>query len=184
MNNGKFSQKKRPGFRKSLRAALPLLLIAIVIALSAGGTLAYILDNTSSVENTFTPAQVSCVVQNNGKIENTSNVKAFIRAMVIVNWMDDDGNVSASAPVYTVVAGDKWAKSDTDGFYYYTDKVAPNEVLPAPATIDVTSTNPDGTQYKATVEIVAEAIQAEGMGDDVDTAQEAWAAAKSRPTNP
>lgn len=184
MNNGKFPPKKRPGFRKSLRAALPLLLIAIVIALSAGGTLAYILDRTTEVENTFTPAQVSCQVNPNGTITNTSNIQAYIRAMVIVNWMDGSGNVSATVPNVSEAANSGWIKDGATGIYYYTGKVAAGGAITAPATITGGTNNPDSTQYNLSIEVVAEAIQAEGMGDDVTNAQQAWLAAKYRPTNP
>ena len=179
MRQGKFA-RKRSWHGNIKRIALPLALILLITIGSVGGTLAYILDNTGTVENTFTPARVSCEVNENLTVKSTSNVKAYLRAMVIVNWMDSNGNILGQTPNYTATTNSGWTLED--GIYYYKSPVDPNEVTTAaPAKVTCNEAAPEAG-YKLTVQVVAEAIQAEGMGDDVDSAQDAWAAAKTRPT--
>lgn len=78
------------------------------------------------MENTFNPAQISCLVteefENNIKtnvsIKNTGNTDAYIRAAVIVTWVDNDGNVYATAPQvgtdYNITFSDNWLSKKTD----------------------------------------------------------------------
>lgn len=175
MKNGRFEQK-HPRRRNFRRAVLPLLLIALILSITVGGTLAYIMVQTSGVENSFTPAQVSCTVVGD-EITNTSNVKAYIRAMVIVNWMDSAGNVSAIAPAYKFTPNSGWQLDETTGIYYYNSDVAPDGEISVPGKVQVTDKAP-AEEYTLSVEIVAEAIQAEGM--NATSAQDAWAKAKGQ----
>lgn len=169
MKQSKFA-KARPRRKASRRAVLPLVLIILVFTVSVGGTLAYIIDQTAAVQNSFTPAQVSCRVENDLTITNTSNVKAYIRAMVVVNWVDAQGNVYGNAPAFTATNGSGWEQDAQTGIYYYQstvpahDSVSTTDTIPAPANITVTSANPDAKVYTLRIEVVAEAIQAEGMG--------------------
>ena len=173
MKQGKFVNH-RPRRRASRRAVLPLLLIILIFAVSVGGTLAYIIDQTTGVENTFTPAQVSCEVNGDLSITNTGNVKAYIRAMVVVNWMDGDGNVYGTAPVYTIETNSGWTLDEVTGIYYYNSPVDPDPAkIVTPATVTCGETAPEGCVLS--VEVIAEAIQAEGMG--AANAQDAWAKA-------
>ena len=57
------------------------------------------------------------------RFNNTSNVYEYIRAAVVANWYDADGNVVA-AWTGSITPGTGWT-SGTDGFYYHTAKVAP-----------------------------------------------------------
>ena len=170
MNRGKFP-KNRSGLEKSFRALLPLLLIVIVIALSAGGTLAYILDRTNAVTNSFTPARVSCsVVESNGTytIQNTGNIPAYIRATVIVNHLSEDGDLlyNGTNPVFTV-NDEEWANGQV---YYHGAAVPVNGTF----TLTVAS-----QESNLKIQVLAEAIQADGMG--ATSAQDAWAKAKTTP---
>lgn len=160
MKRGKF-ERKSPIRRRRAKPFLLLLSIVLILGLSIGGTVAYLAANSQSVENQFTPGQVSCAVGTDGKITNTGNVKAYLRASVIANWVDADGNivVKNAAPNFTVAAG--W--TNVGGIYYYKDAVEPGA-----SVAFVTSAAPDG----AGIEIAAEAIQAEGMG--AENAQDAW----------
>ena len=84
------NQNKKCTVRR--RSIILLVSLLSVIALSIGTTLAFIFTNTGKVENTFNPAQISCLVteefENNIKtnvsIKNTGNTDAYIRAAVIV----------------------------------------------------------------------------------------------------
>ena len=159
------------------RIALPLALVALIVCASIGGTLAYMMDQTSAVTNEFTPVQVSCVVDGNLDVTNTSDIPVYLRAMVVANWKNDSGEIFGEAPVCAIDLNDKWTLGD-DGFYYYDD------VVPVRSSVDgtvngpvkqitYTTTKPEGAEgYHFTVELVAEVIQADGMG--VDSAQDAW----------
>ena len=159
--------------------------VALVLLLCAavGGTLAWMTAETPAVTNTFTPAHVTCWVDEdfNGttksdvKIKNTGDIDAYIREAIVVNWADASGNVSGT-PVtvndYTMTLNlnsSGWVEG-TDGYYYYTSPVSPED-----STFNLIDTcepvegqAPDG--YKLQVTILAEAIQS-----TPDTAiKEAW----------
>lgn len=162
--------------KKHVKILLLLLSLCIISITAISGSLAYIATNTNRVENLFTPASVACFVEtdatkgNVGAITNTGNVDAYIRASVVVNWMNPiSGSVYALKPIYTVIENTTggWKYNDTDGFYYYCkageEAVTPGTTISGPATVQLAddSVNPDG--YTLAVEIVAEAIQAEGV---------------------
>ena len=156
------------GAKRSL--VLVVSVLALVLAV-AGGTLAWLTANSGPVTNTFTPAQVSCEVdetfQNNVKsavsIKNTSNIDAYIRAYVVVTWKDAEGNVYGKLPVkdtdYTMTMPNntKWFKSGD--YYYYPDAVpsgASTGMLIEECKLIGT---PPADGYSLSVEIIAEAIQ-------------------------
>lgn len=169
------------GAKRSL--VLVVSVLALVLAV-AGGTLAWLTANSGPVTNTFTPAQVSCEVdetfQNNVKsavsIKNTSNIDAYIRAYVVVTWKDEQGNVYGKPPVkdtdYTIeyATGTGWEKG-SDGYYYYTSPVAANDGLTGVLITKCKPVNGKApTDYDLSVEIIAEAIQSQP-----DSAvQQAW----------
>ena len=188
---GKYSRKHK---KSGLLVAIALLLLVAV-----GGTLAYILTNTDALENVFNPSRVSCAVvedqktegaengqvsvtqKTNVKIKNTGDTDAYIRVALVVTWKNEEGKVWANAPVLgsdysmTLDLSNGWVDGN-DGFYYYTQSVAPNgltNVLITEANQLTTGhVGTDGTQYYLSIEIVASAIQSEGMG--ATSAQDAW----------
>ena len=176
-------QEKRRNSRKGLIAAVALVLL---LCAAVGGTLAWLTTQTDPVVNTFTPAHVTCRVdeafsngsKKNVKIENTSDIDAYIRAAIVVNWADASGNVSAK-PVtdddYTMnlnLNSSGWVKG-TDGYYYYTSPVAPGgtTVNLIDKCEPVDGKAPSG--YKLQVTILAEAIQSTPS----DAVTEAWGVA-------
>ena len=155
--------------------------------------LKFIAVKTASVENQFESAYVTCRVMigdevNNANaimVQNTSNVDAYIRASIVVNWMDEDGNVRGIAPVKAIDenGGDyaftinhtAWEQDANTGFYYYKTEVKPNDTTAELlSNITVNGNKPDG--YELSVEVIAEAIQADGVTDDTQTpaGQDAW----------
>ena len=181
--------------------------VALLLLVAVGTTLAYIFTKTEPVENKFNPSKVSCaVVEDDGdpvaagthntgtekkdvQIKNTGDTDAYIRVAVVVNWMNEDGTkVWATKPVagedkdymisYNLSNG--WIDGG-DSYYYYTQPVDPGDMtdsLITSATQNVTGPKgTDGTQYYLSIEIVASAIQADGMG--ATSAQDAWAKAKT-----
>ena len=172
MRHGKY-ETPRPRRRSSSRTTLVLACIALLLTLSVGGTLAYIVANTSSVRNEFVPGEVACEVVESGNtisVKNSGNVPAYLRATVVVNWMDGQGNVIGTKPDVTIAVAANWEQSN--GIYYY------KEVVPSGQPVDfITDISEEKSgEYTLTVEVVAEAIQAEGMG--ATSAQDAWARAK------
>lgn len=162
--------------------------IVLMLTIAIGGTIAYIVANTEPVVNTFTPGEVPITIhetfdgetKSDVYVTNDGNVPAYIRAKIIVTWKDAQGNVSGT-PVqtsdYSITWGNGWTE-EADGFYYYNASVEAGD----PTTNLINSctkkgTPPDG--YDLSVEIIAESIQAEGMGG-VSNAQQAFAAAKKK----
>ena len=162
--HGKF-ESPRKSRRMTMVVALAL---ALVLTVSAGGTLAWLFTSTDPVENTFSPAEMGIVVhetfEDNIKtdvyVENTSQADVYIRAAIVVNWQDDAGNVVAvpvKADDYTMVLNSNWDKIDG---YYYCKKA--NEKEPTKTVPLILSCTPNApTEYKLSVSIIAQAIQAE-----------------------
>lgn len=167
---GKAKKPARP--RKLNKAFLVILCTVLLLGVVGGSTLALLIADNKEVTNTFVAAYVSCRVNEDDTVTNTGNVDAFIRAAVVVNWMDGDGNIYGRAPEYTVTVNSGWAEKGN--YYYYTPEVDPNQTTAtAPVTVKVTSSNPG---YTAVIEVVAEAIQAEGVKDGTTTKayEDAW----------
>ena len=185
MYRGRFERRTDPkkgiaAFFGTLRQK-PVLLAALslMLFLSAigGTTLSYLTADSKKADNSFVSAAVSCSVDSSNKATNQGTVQAYIRAAVVVNWMDAEGNIYAIAPKegtdYTVSS--TWSKQGD--YYYYGSPVDAGKktgspvctVTPAP---DVQA--PDG--FEMVVEIVTEAIQAQGVTDDgeVPAYQDAW----------
>ena len=162
--------------------------IVLMLTIAIGGTIAYIVANTEPVVNTFTPGEVPITIEesfngttkSNVTVANTGNVPAYIRAKIIVTWKDKDGNVSGT-PVkssdYSMSIGSGWTE-ESDGFYYYKDKVGAQESTTNLIESCTRIGNPP-EDYDLSVEIIAESIQAEGM-DGVSNAQDAFKKAKAK----
>lgn len=166
MKNGEHAASG--GMKRSLVLVVSLLALVLVVA---GGTLAW-LTAQDSVSNSFTPAHVSCTVEetfkgtdkSNVTIKNTSDVPAYIRAYIVVTWKDVQGNVYGQLPVedtdYTITYGNSTGWKKVGDYYYYTDAVPsgdPTGVLIRECTLADSAVVPEG--YDLSVEIIAEAIQ-------------------------
>lgn len=171
------SHEKRSRRRntKSRKASLLLASLLAVLVFSVCGTAAYLITQTTAVTNTFVPGTIVPTIteefdgttKKNVSIQNTGTVEAFIRAKIIVNWVDADGNViydaSVSADDYVLdlnIGTNQWFEHD--GYYYWPNAVASgastgkliNECkLASNATVPVTGS--------LSVEILAQAMQTE-----------------------
>lgn len=134
MYKGKYSNRKKR--RLAPWAALAL---ALVLTLSVGGTIAYLITDTDPVENTFTPAEVEIEIEetvaNNTKtsiaVKNTGGTDAYIRVTLVSNWgkMVDGkwvvcGNTSHNHSNFSFNTNDlddDWI--EIGGYYYYTSPV-------------------------------------------------------------
>ena len=175
--------------------------IVLILLVTVGGTLAYIFTQTPPVENTFDPSSVACaVVENNGdpvsgdqhkvtskekvQIKNTGDTDAYIRVALVVTWKNANGNVWIEKPKaedYTLSTNLDNGWIYQDGYYYYTKAVAPGEKTPILINSCVKSKQAPEAGYTLSVEIVASAIQSEGMG--AGSAQEAWQIAQGNTGN-
>lgn len=161
--------------KKQLSLLISLLLLLTV---SVGGTLAYIVTQTTPVKNTFTPAEVTCHItdtMNTSKTEktdayvtNTGDVDAYIRVALVFTWRDAEGNiapVAVKASDYSLSLGSNWA--EVNGYYYYKSAVEAGdktEDLIESCKLAENVTAPVG--YGLCVEILADAIQADGVASD------------------
>ncbi len=162
------------------KGILVVAFVIVFVLMDVGGTGAFLLSKPDPIANHFTPAFVTCEVEEtfqNGvkqdvSIRNTGNVAAYIRAAVVITFQDADGTVLASAPKEGVDYTIAWAQSGwtkgADGFWYHGKTVAPNAT-----TVDLIETAkvisaPDG--YDLVIQIAATAIQA----DPMKAVEQAW----------
>lgn len=174
MARGKYERVVKHGHKKK-KAVSFLLSIVLLLTFATGGTLAYIVSKSAMAQNQFVAGYVTSSVNDTGTITNTGNVDAYIRAAVVVNWMDGVGNVYGIKPNCTVTVNTGW--TEIDGFYYYTSPVvAGGTSTTAPVTVGDPSAAPSSA-YNLSIEIVAEAIQAEGTldsNDSITAVLDAW----------
>lgn len=160
--------------QKAKRVGSGFVLLILAVVLAIGGTLAYIIANTASVENKFTPGEVRCEVEetfknnvkSDVKIKNTGNTAAYIRATYVVTWQKDDGTVNGKMPVvgtdYTIEFAENSGWKLIGDYWYYTSPVAAGGetgVLIASCKLAEGAAVPTG--YHLSVEIIASAIQSE-----------------------
>ena len=147
------------------RKAALILSLCLIFALAAGGTLAYLKAHTPPVTNTFTAAEPGTEIEettDNGvkssiRIRNTGTAAAYVRVKLVMNWVDENGSVSATPVDITPSITDNWFLKD--GIYYYKMPVAAKgettNLLQTPIT---QGTAPAGCHLEVTVR--AESIQA------------------------
>jgi len=150
--------------------------VAVLLLVTVGGTVAYIVANTSSIVNTFNPSKVTCAVvedpfsegvstvKKNVKVQNTGDTDAYIRVAIVGNWHDtiSGQDCIVDSWEYTGVPSpaSKWVK--VDSYYYYTEDVPPNEFTSVLIdSIDVSQiTHPqDYPNAHLEVTILAQAVQ-------------------------
>lgn len=180
--------------KNNRKATLVVVLVAVILAASVGGTLAYLATKTDALENIFQPVKVSSAVvetMSNDKltksdvaIQNTGDIPAFIRAAVVITWQDDEGNVLGKLPVagtdYTITysTSSKWTTNQNDGFYYYTEAVASGATTETLISSIVVKGPAPEAGYTLHVEVIGSAIQASGI-TEATSYEDAWSAAKT-----
>ena len=176
----KHLKKHRPGRAKAL---LLIASLAVLLTATVGSTAAWLVSKPAAVENDFVPGKVACQVlekfdtesgtsvKRNVRVKNTGNTDAYIRVLLVFTWKDKDGNIFSNKPQegkdYQIVMDDltDWImqKSDAGVYFYYKKRVAPSaetgkliESLYQIAGV----TGPENGKYKLSVDILADAVQA------------------------
>lgn len=142
-----------------------ILSLCLIFALAVGTTFALLKASTAPVENTFTAAKsgTDIVEELDGNqkksiiVKNTGTAVSYVRVKLVMNWVDENGNVSAEPVNITPSITDNWFLKD--GIYYYKMPVAAKgettNLLQTPIT---QGTAPEG--YHLEVTVLAESIQA------------------------
>lgn len=163
---------------------------ALSIAAAVGLTLAFMFKKAEKT-NLFIPAEVACAVREKTdgsevtgiaavcseksdiRVENTGNVKEFIRLRLVSYYVDSNGDivgtVSSQYPALTLKNG--WI-TGANHTYYYPYSVEPGEatgILCEPFTLGQKLLANGKTVYQV-IELIAEAVQAEPS----NAAQEVW----------
>lgn len=177
--------------KKSKKIIVMMASIILVIATAVVGTLAWIAATTPVVENSFERVKVpnkvieSFVenVKSNVKIKNIGETDAYVRAAIVVTWVEVDENgdptdnvhyIAPGSDDYSIVlntstdgAAGTWVEG-SDGYYYYTSKISPSyttAVLITSCSEKTDSNKPlsstTGFEYVLSVEIMGQTIQAQ-----------------------
>lgn len=173
--------RKRTSKRSGSRLAAMTVSTVLLLALTIGGTVAWLTSKTNDITNTFTPSKVMCAVseifdedtgvKSNVNVTNVGDTDAFIRVKLVTYRTNAEGqHIGGVAEVPEFVPGDGWVKYGD--YYYYTKPVAPNEKpesdLISRIQLESVYTDADGG-YQA-MDVMAEAIQSE----PAEAVGEAW----------
>lgn len=177
----KHLKKHRPGRAKAL---LLIASLAVLLTATVGSTAAWLVSKPAAVENDFVPGKVACQVledfgaesgtsvKRNVRVKNTGNTDAYIRVLLVFTWKDDAGNIFSNKPQegkdYQIVMDDltNWImqKSDAGLYFYYKKPVAPSaetgKLIDSLRQI-AGVTGPENGKYKLSVDILADAVQAD-----------------------
>lgn len=186
------SQKRKSG-RFYRYAAYGLLAALFFVIVGAGGALAWMKWQGSEVANVFT-AEVQrnpeVVETFDGKrksdvkinVGNTGAYSVYVRADVVVNWMNESGGVLSSVPVegrdYSMewnLEEHEWFRGG-DGFYYYASPVESGQDTGVLIKSCTQTAEPPESGYSLQVKIMSQTIQAAGFTDreDMPAVQDAW----------
>ena len=189
----KHLKKHRPGRAKAL---LLIASLAVLLTATVGSTAAWLVSKPAAVENDFVPGKVACqvledfgtesgtYVKSNVRVKNNGNTDAYIRVLLVFTWKDDKGNIFSNKPQedkdYQIVMDDltNWImqKSDAGLYFYYKKPVAPEEETSK--LIDSLRqiagvTGPENGKYKLSVDVLADAVQA----DPPEAVKDSWGVA-------
>lgn len=166
------NQKKHSIFRMNASMVLPALLVALTLCVIQC-TVAYLMVtdqkiNTFSIGNvdgeiieTFAPNGEGEMIKENVRVRNNGGITAYIRTVVSIYWVDQDGMILPDLPVsgtdYEMTWGEKWL--ERDGIYYYPDPIKKNEST-APLLSSCRQIKDYDDQRILVVDIATQAIQA------------------------
>ena len=154
------------------RLAMMVLSIVLLLGVAIGGTIAWLSTKTTPVINTFTPAEVTCKVEEdfdadtgektNVNVTNTGNIAVYIRVKLVTYRTNDKGqHIGGTADLPEFTPGKNWVKHGE--YYYYTLPVSPGVKPDANLAEKMTlmSSYEDADGGKQAIDVMAEAIQSE-----------------------
>ena len=163
---------------------------ALCIVATVGLTLAFMFKKAEKI-NRFIPAEVACAVREKTdgsevtgiaavgseksdiRVENTGNVKEFIRLKLVSYYVDANGDIvgTVSSQYPTLSLKNGWIAGANHTYYYPfpTDPGGMTEILCEPFTLGQMQLADGKTVYQV-IEVIAEAVQAE----PISAVQEAW----------
>ena len=174
---------KRTSKRPTGRLAAMALATVLLLALTIGGTVAWLTSKTSDITNTFTPSQVACAVneifneatgvKSQVNVTNFGDTDAFIRVRLVTYRTNDSKlHIGGAAEVPPFTPGNGWVKYGD--YYYYTKPVArgemPENALIESITLKMEYQDTDGGHQA--MDVMAEAIQSQPEA----AVREAWGA--------
>ena len=179
MNNKSYRGTHAAPQSKKTSRKLPVLAICIglLVCLTIGGTVAWLVSSTSPVENTFIPGRVETEVTESFdgtkktavNAVNKGNIDAYIRIKLVTYRVNEQGQqIGGTAKIPAFTLGEGWIAKD--GYYYYIYPVAPGE--PPAHNLAESSTLPsyiDADGGKQVIEVMAEAIQSLPASTVADT---------------
>ena len=149
-----------------------VLSIVLLLGVAIGGTIAWLSTKTTPVTNTFTPAKVTCKVEENFdentgvktkvNVTNTGNIAVYIRVKLVTYRTNDAGqHIGGTAELPKFTPGENWVEYGK--YYYYTLPVDPDEKPVANLAEKMTLKSPyeDADGGKQALDVMAEAIQSE-----------------------
>lgn len=176
--------------------------VALLLTVSVGSTVAYLVDKADEVVNIFTPTRLETdVVETFGKVDdvmtkssikirNDGNIDAYVRVFITGNWVitekDKNGNevdkiVAPWDGNITLNPDRSWILG-SDGYYYYTKRLPPtpddektdrtSELLGSAIT---QSGGPAGAHL--VINVIHQSIQADGVNaNNVPVVTAVWGA--------
>lgn len=161
-------KQKRSLWKLLLTAAV--IVVVLITVFTATGVFASLADTTKVV--TVKEGSLGCEVGKDYVIRSTGTVPALLRARIVVNWIDEEGNILALAPegaTVTVSTASGWtqfpadARTAGEGCWYCNKLLEPGAQVSLIDRIDA-----EGGTVRVTV--LAEVIQSEPK----QAAKEAW----------
>lgn len=178
MYHGKYEARhlQRRHKRRSKKTGMLFLSLLLVIGMVVGGTVAWLSTKSAPITNTFLPSKVACEVtesfdgrtgvKSNVNVKNTGDIDAYIRVKLVSYRTNDAGQHIGGTAEINFEPGKGWVKHG--GYYYYTLPVAPGKKPETNLTDSMmlidSYTDADGG--KQAIDVMAEAIQANGVADD------------------
>ncbi len=157
--------------------------ILITLVICVGGTVAYLSTQSHIVKNTFTPAIVECEIheefdnkiKKNVKVQNTGDVDAYIRVKVVVNWKNGVDVIPANPSEYVIDYAQNKNWIEINGIHYYKLPVKSGDYTEILINLAKQIVESPSEDYQLNVEIMAQAIQADGTNIDGEKAvKDAW----------
>lgn len=156
--------------KKFNKKTLVLLIAAtMLLTISVGSTVAYLVTDTGSIVNTFTPGVLDTEIiedfsnntKSNIKIQNIQTVDAYVRVAVVGNWCDENGNIVEPWSVPSDMSlGENWEKNGA--YYYYKPVLKAGETTATPLfTKAISGTDTSRPGLHLVVTVVHQSIQSE-----------------------